>query len=277
MADEQVAEVAEAVAPSVAETSSDWRTMLPEDLRDHSALSSINDVPNLAKSFVNAQSMIGRDKVAIPGQHSSPEDWNQVYDKLGRPEGPDNYEMQLPEDSNEELVGWYRQTAHEIGLNNAQAQMLVDRYGQFIDAQREAIEANTPDVNALQAEQLASLKKIYGGKYDENMSLGNSITKQFGEQGMTELPLADGTRLGDSAVFAQTMVNIGEFIRDRISEDAFEGIAQAQGGLSPHDIDDQLLEIERPGSPLYDAAHPQHREYTERRKRLYEAKYPEVA
>ena len=271
MADEQVAEVAEAVAPSVTETS-DWRTMLPEDLRDHSALSSINDVPNLAKSFVNAQSMIGRDKIAIPGQHSSPEDWDQVYERLGRPEGPEHYEMELPEDSNEELVGWYKNTAHELGLNNAQAQMLASKYSEFVGAH---VDANTPDVNALQGEQLAVLQKEFGGKFEENMSLGNSIVTEFGEEGMTELELADGTRLGDSAAFARTMVSIGEFIRDRISEDAFEGIAQVQGGLSPDDISDQLLEIERPGSPLYDAAHPQHREYTERRKRLYEAKFPE--
>jgi len=272
MADEQVAEVAQAVAPSVEETSSDWRSMLPEDLRDHSALTSINDVPNLAKSFVNAQSMIGRDKIAIPSQHSSPEDWDQVYEKLGRPEGPDNYEMELPENSNEDLVGWYRNTAHELGLNNAQAQMLANKYNEFASAQ---LEANTPDVVALQNEQAGILKKEYGAKFDENMSLGNSIVTEFGQEGMTELVLADGTRLGDSAVFAQTMVSIGEFIRERISEDAFEGISQAQGGLSPDDISDQLLEIERADSPLFDPMHSQHREYVERRNRLYELKYPE--
>jgi len=271
MADEQVAEVAQAVAPSVGETS-DWRSMLPEDLRDHSALTSINDVPNLAKSFVNAQSMIGRDKIAIPSQHSSPDDWNQVYEKLGRPEGPDNYEMEVPEGSNEDFVGWYKNTAHELGLNNAQAQMLANKYSEFVGAQ---VEANTPDVNALQNEQAGILQKEYGAKFDENMSLGNSIVTEFGQEGMTELVLADGTRLGDSAAFAQTMVSIGEFIREKISEDAFEGISQAQGGLSPDDISDQLLEIERADSPLFDPMHPQHREYNERRKRLYEAKFPE--
>tara|TARA_R100000995_G_scaffold30176_3_gene13434 strand:- start:16383 stop:17207 length:825 start_codon:yes stop_codon:yes gene_type:complete len=272
MADEQVADVSEEVAPSVAETSSDWRSMLPEDIRDHSALSSIHDVPNLAKSFVNAQSMIGRDKIAIPSQHSTPEDWDQVYNKLGRPEGPDKYEMELPENTDEKFVGWYKDTAHKLGLNNAQAQMLANEYDSFMQAHAEA---NTVDYKAIQSEQFDALKKEFGGKYDENMALGSSIVSEFGEQEMLELPMADGSRLGDRPEFIRAMVSIGEFIKERISEDAFEGIAKGQGGLSPDDITDQLAELEAPNSPIFDPMHPQHREYTERRKRLYEAKYPE--
>tara|TARA_R110002153_G_scaffold144288_4_gene295460 strand:+ start:2657 stop:3478 length:822 start_codon:yes stop_codon:yes gene_type:complete len=273
MAEEQVAEVAQAEAPSV-ETSNDWRTMLPDDLRDHSALSSINDVPNLAKSFVNAQSMIGKDKIVIPSQHSSPEDWDQVYEKLGRPVAPENYEMEVPEDSNDEFVGWYKNTAHKLGLNQSQAQILASEYQEFMGSQAEA---NTPDFEALQNESMAALKKDYGQKYDENLSLGNSILTEFAEEGMTELSMADGSKLGDSATFIRSMVSIGEFIRERISEDAFEGMSKGQGGLSPDDVSDQLLEVERQGSPLFDSMHPQHREYVEKRKRLYDLKFPEDA
>lgn len=272
MADQQVADVSEEVAPSVAETSSDWRSMLPEDIRDHSALSSIHDVPNLAKSFVNAQSMIGRDKIAIPSQHSTPEDWDQVYNKLGRPESSDKYEMEVPENSDEKFVGWYKDTAHKLGLNNAQAQMLANEYGSFVQAH---VEENTPDAKAMRDEQFEILKKEYGQKYSENIVLGQSIVNQFGEESMLNLPMADGTLLGDRPEFIRSMVSIGEFIKERISEDAFEGIAKGQGGLSPDDITDQLTELEAPNSPIFDSMHPQHREYTERRKRLYEVKYPE--
>ena len=50
MSEEQVAEVAEAEAPS--EAISDFRASLPEDLREHSALAPIQDVENLAKAYV---------------------------------------------------------------------------------------------------------------------------------------------------------------------------------------------------------------------------------
>ena len=98
MSEEQVAEVsADAeVAQSVA---SDWRTSIPEEIRGHKSLEHIQDVGALAKSYVNAQSMIGADKVAIPGKHATDEDWGEVYRRLGRPDTPDGYELnnEMPE------------------------------------------------------------------------------------------------------------------------------------------------------------------------------------
>ena len=43
--------------------------------------------------------MIGADKVAIPGKYATDEDWSEVYNKLGRPETADlyNLEVNLPE------------------------------------------------------------------------------------------------------------------------------------------------------------------------------------
>ena len=155
---EQVADVSTTVegAPSEELAVADWKDQLPEDLRDHSALAPIQDVGNLAKSFVNAQSMIGKDKIALPGQHSSPEEWNEVYTRLGRPEDPDGYQLELPDDSSEELVGWYKKAAHDLGLNNIQAQKLAESYTTMLE---EHMEANAPaDYDALQAEHVVALK-----------------------------------------------------------------------------------------------------------------------
>ena len=73
---EQVAEqVAEPVQPSVLETPAEvaqggsgnsFMEMIPEELREHPSLSPIKDVGNLARSYVNAQRLIGRDKVPLP-------------------------------------------------------------------------------------------------------------------------------------------------------------------------------------------------------------------
>ena len=100
MSEEQVAEVVAdeaAVAQSVA--SDDWRSTIPEEIRGHKSLEHIQDVGALAKSYVNAQSMIGADKLAIPGKHATDDDWSDVYAKLGRPDSPDAYELnnQVPE------------------------------------------------------------------------------------------------------------------------------------------------------------------------------------
>ena len=44
-----------------------WRDSLPEDIRDNSSLSKFTDVSTLAKSYINAEQMIGKDKFTIPG------------------------------------------------------------------------------------------------------------------------------------------------------------------------------------------------------------------
>ena len=109
----QVAESAEPAAQS--EEISDFRASLPEDLREHSALQPIQDVENLAKAYVNASSMIGRDKVVIPAENSSPDDWNEVYGRLGRPDEPAGYQLDAGEGADENMVGWFQQAAHDIG------------------------------------------------------------------------------------------------------------------------------------------------------------------
>ena len=61
-----------------------FRDSLPEDLRNNPSLKNFNDVGGLAKSYVHAQRMIGADKIALPNQNSTDEDWANVYNKLGR-------------------------------------------------------------------------------------------------------------------------------------------------------------------------------------------------
>ena len=70
-----------------------FRDSLPEDLRDHASLKDFNDVGSLAKSFVHAQSMIGSDKINLPTDKSTPEQWSQFYKELGRPDSVDGYDV----------------------------------------------------------------------------------------------------------------------------------------------------------------------------------------
>ena len=44
----------------------DFLSTIPEELREHPSLSPIKDVENLARSYVNAQKLIGADKIPLP-------------------------------------------------------------------------------------------------------------------------------------------------------------------------------------------------------------------
>ena len=109
---------------------------IPEEIRGHKSLEHISDVGALAKSYVNAQSMIGADKVAIPGKHATPEDWDEVYRRLGRPDTPDEYELinEVPDGVavDDDLVSWFKGAAHEVGLTGPQAQKLLEGYNQML-------------------------------------------------------------------------------------------------------------------------------------------------
>jgi hypothetical protein len=272
--DEQVAESVEPAAPS--EEVSDFRASLPEDLREHSALQPIQDVENLAKAYVNASSMIGKDKVVLPGEHASAEDWAAVYDRLGRPEDADSYNIDAGESADDGMLNWFQSTAHDIGLNNAQAQQLVTAYNEMASSQTENIEGV---MEAAHQETQAVLQKEFGAKFEDNIENAGALLEQFGpelSENIDNMILADGSRLGDHPEFIKTFVNISNFIQERVSEDELIGIEKTPGAMSPDEARTKLTEIERPDGPLWDRAHPQHEFFVQERSRLYGFMFPEA-
>ena len=270
--EQQVAEVvADAtVAQSGGEVEFDWRSQIPEEIRDHKSLAHFTDVGAMAKSLVNAQSMIGADKVAIPGKHATDEDWSEVWRKLGRPDTPDGYELvnEMPEgiEQNDDMLNWFRNTAHEIGMTPTQAQKMLGRYNQFLGTQMGADEGM---VEQLRETTEIELKKEYGAAFADRVSNGNAVMQEFGAEGLTELQLADGRLLGDHPEIIKMMVNVGEFINSKIGEDVLAG-TKSSGGLAPDDARAKLQEIRAPNSPYWDQRHPEHQFYVQEGLRYQE-------
>jgi hypothetical protein len=270
--EQQVAEVvADAtVAQSGGEVEFDWRSQIPEEIRDHKSLAHFTDVGAMAKSLVNAQSMIGADKVAIPGKHATDEDWSEVWRKLGRPDTPDGYELvnEMPEgiEQNDDMLNWFRATAHEIGMTPTQAQKMLGKYNQFLGTQ---IGADEGMVEQLRETTEIELKKEYGAAFADRVSNGNAVMQEFGAEGLTELQLADGRLLGDHPEIIKMMVNVGEFINSKIGEDVLAG-TKSSGGLAPDDARAKLEEIRAPNSPYWDQRHPEHQFYVQEGLRYQE-------
>ena len=263
MSEEQVAVVSEAVdAPEVAQSVEDWKSNIPEEIRGHSSLEHINDVGALAKSYVHAQQMVGADKVALPGKSATADEWGEVYAKLGRPESPDGYELaynNVPEGAevDNDMVSWFKDTAHKAGMNPQQAQLMLDAYNemQFSDAEAIGLEAQA------RIDQVESdLRKEYGQAFDDRMALANGVLAEFGNPEITEVQLADGTMLGDHPEIIRMLSNMGVYLRDKVGEDTLEGV-QTNGGISPNDAMQKLGEITAPNPPYWDARHPEHQWY----------------
>ena len=256
---------AQEVAPvegSGESAAADWKAGLSEELQRDPSISHIPDVATMAQSYVNAQRMIGADKVAIPGKHGTDEEWNQVYDKLGRPEAPDGYELEMnnvPEGlaANPELVGWFQQTAHKVGLSPQQAQTLADEYNTMAGVAEQSPDEAVAEAEAREQEGVRELQKEYGKAFDNKIGLAKAVLQEHGGGDLLELKLSDGRPLGSHPDLVRTFVNIGDMMKAKLGEDSIRS-PKSDGSITPGDAQKELAKIETPDGPYWDRNHPGH-------------------
>jgi hypothetical protein len=247
MAEEnQVAEPQQ--TPSEPVTEVNWKESLPDDLREDPSLKSIQDVPGLAKSYIHAQKMVGADKIPVPTEHATQEDWNAVYEKLGRPDSPEGYQI---EGEATEIINEFKPIAHQLGLNNNQVTKLVE----FYNAQQETATNNAQvDLQQYQAESEAAMRKELGRAYDTKMKSASRVAQNiFTKDQLDKTKLSDGSRLGDNPMFLKAMIKVSDMIsEDRPISNPQEMI------LTPDQAREKMDAAMAPGSPYWDKTHPNH-------------------
>lgn len=125
--------------PPATNTQASWLDSLPDDIKKDPSLQMFKEPSALAKSWVNAQKMIGAKAVQIPGDNATDEEVAAFYNKLGRPESADKYEIKLPDGKvlDDGFAKGLKETAHKAGLNPKQLQNLVNWYeGQTAELQK---------------------------------------------------------------------------------------------------------------------------------------------
>ena len=147
------------VAPTIATTNTStpatWKETISEEFRTNPNIEKFTEIDALAKSYINAVSMIGQDKVPVPNQNSTEDQWNEVYSKLGRPESPDKYKLEVNSDVvplDESAVKSFAENAHKLGLNNKQAQGILEYYKNSMEGSAQQAQIDTETYQA-QAEQ----------------------------------------------------------------------------------------------------------------------------
>lgn len=170
--------------------------------------------------------------VTIPNQDSTPEQWNEFYTKIGRPESPDKYEFEdnLPEglEIDEKLDGDYRALAHEIGLTASQAQKLRAFYNGAVET---AYNANQKEVQTRLAESheknVAEIKEMWGPDYKAKTRIAINTAKQVLSQ--DTLDYLDATGLGNNAKFVKDFYELSKKLSgDNRFIDGQQTIKQAQ-------------------------------------------------
>lgn len=237
-----------------------WRSLLPENLRGEKCLDSIKNFTTLAQSYVHAQKSVGANKVAIPGEHATKEEWSAFYAATGRPEAADKYEYSdaLPEGMSldETEVKAFRDYAFEHGLSQKAYKEIVaydiQRAGRIAAAQKAEWEAEYQQTEA-------QLKREFGERYDGMIAQCNRALDVFGLTG-----LLAGNRICNNPDFIKAVANLGS----RISESKLVDGASVSGG----DPQTRLAEIRNnPDDPYYKDRHPAHKARVEEVGRLLAA------
>lgn len=133
------------------------------DLGKDPSLQMFKDPSALAKSWVSAQKMIGADKIVIPGKEATDEDWENLYNKLGRPKTADEYKFSMPEGvkEDENMSKAFKALAHKAGLSPKQAQAIVEWDAKNKLEQAKNYEANQ---NNTLKQSLDAYKQELGGE-----------------------------------------------------------------------------------------------------------------
>ena len=249
------------------ETNTDWKAGLSDELRAEKSLENIKDVSSLAKSFIHAQKLVGADKIPVPNKHATEQDWDAVYKRLGRPDTPDGYKYNLPEDQNvnAEALKTFSDHAHKLGLLPNQAEGMVKFYNQM---RAEELAAADSTATAGRQKAMDELQTEWGQAYNQKITAANNVVREVFPKGFMSMNLEDGTKLGDHPAVIRAFAALA----DKMGEDK---IVQADGPnyLTPKQIDKEIATLQQPGSAYWDKNHPNHAAAVDEVKTLFEQKH----
>ena len=198
-----------------------WMDALSDEEKAFAGNKAWKTPQHIIESYRNLEKHLGAKVRTVPADDDA-EGWNKFYNELGRPETPDGYKFDLPEEYNPALVKFYQEAAHKAGMTKKQADAFLMDYMDFENMAREE-QAKQLDVKVLAAQQ--ELKQEWGAKYDENINLALRGAKTLGLEQAEILALESA--MGQTK-FAKVFQQIGQAL---CAEDVTPTQTQSSGGF----------------------------------------------
>lgn len=222
------------------ETTSHWLESLPADavyehdagqgprpvpLREHPKLRQFRSPADLARSYLEAQRLIGKKAVGLvrPAEDAPDEDkaafQRELRAMVGVPDGPDGYQLVLPGEAepHEHLMPWFRQAAHDLGLSPDQAAGLVQGYHCLVDEMaQEAGRQEEVEAEADRRRALDALRATWGERLPERAENARRGFMAVADQaGITDAEAkAFMARNGDDPVMLRMFNLVGNAFRE---------------------------------------------------------------
>lgn len=220
----------EVVTETPQQVSKSFLDSLSKELQDIPTLKKFKDVESLAKSYVNAQQLLGKKLEQL-----TPVELKSVIGRsLQAPESPDGYDV-IGKDENS--TAFFKNLAHELQLNPKQAKELVDKFNQVDEDNKKQSEITLVEQRRKLEEDL---KRDWGKLFERNKKLAGDAIIEFGG---TELAEAlDAAGLGNNVQVLKAFSKIGETF---LESDFVGETGLGQFGMSPEQAGHKIEELKR--------------------------------
>jgi hypothetical protein len=184
-----------------------WKSNLPEEIRENSAFTNVKNIGDMGNQLINAQKAIGKDKVALPGDNASPEEWAEFHSQTGRPATPADYVIDIADEAKEivapELLESFREVAHKAGLTQKQIETVI---GFEIENSLKGIEAMNGDTEREKAKAGEALREKWGADYESRLHITNRVIAENAEGEDKAYILS---KIGNDPIIGNFLANIG--------------------------------------------------------------------
>lgn len=215
-----------------------WNSGFDEETNAYVGNKGWQGVDDVLSSYRNLEKFVGGSKnlIEMPGEDAGADALGAFFNKLGRPETADAYNLNVPDTADADLTDWFRNTAHELGLSDRQAASLYDKWNEMSDGRMEQMQSN----QELESEQaIANLKKEWGQGFDAQIDMGKRAVNALGydQESLSSLEEKLGTA---------DMLKLFAAVGSKMGEDTFEGSdrkGSGSFGLTPAAAQQQMNDL----------------------------------
>lgn len=236
-------------------TGPEWLKDMDDTYRNDTMLQHVPDVNTLVKNYVNAQKMIGKDKISLLDEHATEDDISAFYDKLGRP-SREEYKVEFGEAGyNDEFQKGFLDNAHKSGVMPKQAQEMFNYFQEQVDS---ASELHTTQTTQDTEQRMEELKTEWGNGYEKNLEVAKSAVNTLTDDKFKAF--LDTSGLGNHPEMVKMFTAIG----NQLNEDTFSRETVKNLGITKEEATDSLNTVMgNMEHPYWLKDHPNHKKAVE--------------
>lgn len=193
----------------------DYRTVLPETLKESPSAKKYNSIEELVRGFDMAQQFIGRPTehlVDLP-PNASPEAQRAALEKMGLPKDIAGYKVEAPKDNPDVIkidhpnFKALTETAHKLGVLPGQFQGMIDAFAGMVTKGQAEMAQGEIQRNA---DNITAIKTKWGEAFDGKVAAANFAVEKLGGKELRESINRSG--LGTDAPLLEMLAKVGEML-----------------------------------------------------------------